>query len=149
MFGIVSSFYCDPLNLENTRNVHNMADSYRMYNCAGYALGCFSWYIPFYNLDVDTMEKITEVSTNNILGDFPNVRRIYSVEEAGHNEYVIAFRMCRDLWDFHFLLRHPSGRWFHKQGSTHIKPFPASEVFKPEWAGRYTGPIVLFARSAN
>ena len=55
----------DLFNNERARNIHN-TDTY-FYNCAGYALGTFSWYQPYDDYDIfsllcdsDAVEEITK-----------------------------------------------------------------------------------------
>ena len=139
--------HSDPLNHQRKRNVSN---TYRWhYNCAGYALGCFSWYdpIPFDCFDHSVQEN-TEYAIKCILNDFPNVRQVESLQEVGKDEFAVAFRMSSDCLDFHFFLRHPNEHWFHKQGTYPIHPISAKEVLARSYGdfGKYSGPIVLFAR---
>lgn len=139
--------YTDPLNNQRERNVSN---TYRRhYNCAGYALGCFSWYHPIFpDCYCHSVQENTEYAIKCILNDFPNVRQVESLQEVGKDEFAIAFRMSSDCMDFHFFLRHLNKHWFHKQGTYPVHPISEKEVFARSYGDfhKYSGPIVLFAR---
>lgn len=101
----------DLFNNERARNIHN-TDTH-LYNCAGYALGTFSWYQPYDNLDVhdslfsdfNTLESITQQTVSCMLKDFEGrLRIISSLKELEKNEYAIAYRVSSD-GDFHFMKR--------------------------------------------
>lgn len=126
-----------------------------LYNCGGYALNTYSWYLPadwgydyFFNSKKENEEKIEELS-NNMLYDFPDMRRIEKIEELQDDEYAIAFRITKFDYqdDFHFLKRGKNGVWYEKRGKApQITPFPASQVFAESWHDRYVGKIALFAK---
>ena len=140
----------DLFNNERVRNIHN-TDAYS-YNCAGYALGTFSWYYPFdkdmYDSlfsDSNTLESITQQTVSYMLKDFEGrLRLISSLKELKKNEYAIAYRVSSD-GDFHFM-RKARTRWHHKKGSVSTI-FTESEdnVLNSIWCDRYDGPIVLMA----
>lgn len=132
----------DPKNTEKKRNTKN---SYKgEYNCAGYALGCFSWYCPFNYHEPDVEENVTK-----ILQDFGNVRVVRSEKELEDNEYLIAFRT--NYRDFHFMKKAKNGHWYEKQGGhPSIFNVKEEEVFSKAWCsyrsdGGYTSRITLFA----
>ena len=115
----------DLFNNERARNIHN-TDTH-LYNCAGYALGTFSWYQPYDNFDVhdslfsdsNTLESITQQTVSCMLKDFEGrLRVISSLKELEKNEYAIAYRISSD-GDFHFMKKART-RWHHKRGSTPI-----------------------------
>ena len=76
----------DYLNRERKRNRDNT--NLCSYNCGGFALGTYSWYLPYYDFDAreDQVEdlilrgfneeqiyrKITSLDVNQILSDFKN-----------------------------------------------------------------------------
>lgn len=132
----------DPFNIAKERNTKN-ADR-NEYNCAGYALGCYSWYCPFSH-QVTDFEK----NVNQILKDFPNVRKIESSQDLLPDEYMIAFRLSPN--DFHFMKRAKNGVWREKRGSQpEIRIVPKSVVFGEVWSphrydGGYRGKIAFFA----
>lgn len=151
-------FYCydeilnnhDLFNNERARNIHN-TDTY-FYNCAGYALGTFSWYCPYddYDLfsllcDSDELEEITKLTVFHMLKDFEGkLRVISSLEELRKDEYAIAYRVSSD-GDFHFMKKART-RWHHKQGNTPtILTESEDNVLNSIWCDRYDGPIVLMA----
>ena len=140
----------DLFNNERARNIHN-TDTH-LYNCAGYALGTFSWYQPYddYDLfsllcDSDELEEITKLTVFYMLKDFGDkLRVISSLEELRKDEYAIAYRVSSD-GDFHFM-RKARTRWHHKRGSTPtILTESEDNVFNSIWCDRYDGPIVLMA----
>lgn len=151
-------FYCyeeilnnhDLFNNERARNIHN-TDTY-FYNCAGYALGTFSWYCPYDNYDLfsllcdsDALVRITKLTVSYMLKDFKGkLRVISSLKELKKDEYAIAYRVSSD-GDFHFMKKART-RWHHKRGNTPtILTESEDSVFNSIWCDRYDGPIVLMA----
>lgn len=143
----------DTLNSNRNRNINNTGKM--DYNCGGYALGTFNWYLPFLPeqeryIAHDTWEeamKLTEMCVQTMQIEFKsrNLRTIESLRELREEEYAFAFRISTD-GDFHYVRRHTNGRWFHKCGAdSHIRSMTIDEVFSDEWIGRYNGPLVLFA----
>ena len=132
----------DPFNIAKERNTKNT--DREEYNCGGYALGCYSWYCPF-DYQVTDFEK----NVNQILKDFPNVRRIENSQDLLPDEYMIAFRLSQD--DFHFMKRAKNGTWREKRGSrSEIRIVPKTVVFGEVWSpdrydDGYRGKIAFFA----
>ena len=145
--------YNDPFNRRNARN-HKNTDPY-LYNCAGYALNCFSWYCPVEQFDYYTVwgsedeterERLTDEFVQQILKDFPSVRVIDSISDLHDNEYAMAFRVGED--DFHFIKRGDNGVWYEKCGATaYIERKTKEDVFSDAWGpfDEYNGPLVLMA----
>lgn len=87
----------DPYNTLGLRNVKNATK--REYNCAGYALGCFSWYCPdsterdcrFDECLEEDMHEQTMYFVNHILQDFPSFRLIDSIEQAQKKMKLLLF----------------------------------------------------------
>lgn len=143
----------DLFNFQHKRNISNTER--HLYNCAGYALGTFSWYCPneedweywgsLDDWDDMTMLMKTSETVQFMLKDFAGrLRLIGSVEEVNDNEYAIAYRLSRD-GDFHFMKKMANG-WHHKRGNTD-RIYVESEdyVLMEIWCDRYNGPIVLMA----
>lgn len=143
----------DLFNFQHKRNISNTER--HLYNCAGYALGTFSWYCPneedweywgsLDDWDDMTMLMKTSETVQFMLKDFAGrLRLIGSVEEVNDNEYAIAYRLSRD-GDFHFMKKMANG-WHHKRGNTD-RIYVESEdyVLREIWCDRYNGPIVLMA----
>lgn len=141
----------DLFNLSNHRNIKNTPKSW--YNCAGYALGTFSWYLPSDNDDLwgDFVEKadyakITAIAVEKMLKDFPTLRVIQSENETKKDEYCIAFRISSD-GDFHYAKKGKNNIWYHKQGAwSWIDTMTAKQLYSKKWGCRYDGPLVLFAK---
>lgn len=147
----------DILNKNKERNIKN--SNKWDYNCAGYALGTFSWYCPYEKdtrsffdfiipprLTEEEMEKRTKNYIEQMLNDFDDLRIIDNLRELRFNEYAIAFRVSPDD-DFHYVKRTRGGLWYHKRGNTpFIERMKKSEVFSDCWCERYTGRLVLFAK---
>lgn len=145
----------DPLNRMGKRTVRN--SSKLAYNCAGYALKCFSWYCPqadentpedYYAFETETeaWEK-TINAVEVMLNDFPTLRMVHSLNEVRPDEYAILFRLSHD-GDFHYLRRDHDNHWRHKMGnSREIETIKTTEIWEP-WGtfGRYDGPIVILAK---
>lgn len=145
----------DTLNSKCNRNIKNTRKM--DYNCGGYALGTFNWYLPCTNeaehipLGFETEEEaeaLTKTCVKAMLMEFEarNLRVIDSLSCLNINEYAFAFRISSD-GDFHYVRRHTNGKWFHKCGAESvIRLMEKEEVFTTDWCdGRYDGPIVLFA----
>lgn len=137
----------DAFNSKKLRNVHNTPT--REYNCAGYALGIFSWYCPddeihSWSWSIKGRKRAyMKTAVQKMLTEFPNLRLIKKVKQCEKNEYIIAFRLADD--DFHFMKRGQNKVWYEKCGSGDIHQVPQERVFSREWNGRYKGKIVLFA----
>ena len=136
----------DDYNFLGKRNIRNTEKS--SYNCGGYALESFSWYLPRHNnmpthrTDGVTLESCIEA----MLEDFPNLRVIQSLNELKDNEYAIAFRMSD--YDFHYVKRASNGHWYHKMGSNYyIRTMTQKVVFSKSWGYGYDGEIVLMAKT--
>lgn len=149
------AFADDILNSNRNRNIRNT--SKLDYNCGGYALGTFNWYMPFLDeeshisLEFGSYEEAATLTSHCVkcmLIEFRerNLRLIPSLDCLEENEYAFAFRIASD-GDFHYVRRHTSGKWFHKQGAgSIIYQMTKEEVFSESWCnGRYDGPLVLFA----
>lgn len=147
----------DPHNILGLRNVRNAIK--REYNCAGYALGCFSWYCPddgirycyFDEYNNESMHEQTMHFVRNILQDFPFLRLIDSIEQAQKSDEVIAFRLSTKITDFHFMVR-KHGRWYHKQGSkpaidTVTEQIALRESWFNDYGNEYDGEIVLMVKT--
>ena len=144
----------DPFNENNFRNVDNTSKF--LYNCAGFALETFSWYLPIepewyqsinlHYLTPKAIKKRTRKAVLQMLLDFPDMRIIHSLNELESEEYAIAFRFAPDR-DFHYMKRIEENHWVHKRGSSsYIREVEDCDVFSKEWCGKYTGPIILFAK---
>lgn len=145
----------DLFNSNRERNADNTDEL--DYNCGGYALGTFSWYLPSHltyshwenwfgdEIDEDDLEAITDLAVEAMLEDFADLRLIDRLDEVRHDEYAIAFRVSSD-GDFHYIKQGRSRFWTHKCGASRIFTMTRWEVFNTEWCHRYDGPIVLFAK---
>lgn len=133
----------DFLNKKKKRNIKNVPKS--CYNCGGYALGCFSWYLP-HEEDTYLDETTLEENIQFMLNDFPELKVIQSLNELQENEYPILFRRGDDIADFHFVKRGKNGIWYHKRGaSQEIEKMTEEEAFSSNWEDVYDGELVLFA----
>lgn len=147
----------DPYNTLGLRNVKNAIK--REYNCAGYALGCFSWYCPdnakryccFDECLEEDMHEQTMYFVNRILKDFPSLRLIDSIKQVKKRDEVIAFRLSTKITDFHFMVR-KHGRWYHKQGGkpaidTVTEQIALRESWFNDWGDEYDGEIILMVKT--
>lgn len=130
----------DPYNSLKKRNIKNSIKE--EYNCAGYALGCFSWFT-FSDFDNMSISECVE----EILEKFPRIRFLNDEKELKENEYLIAFRIGED--DFHFMKRNKRNVWYQKIGFRPIiKTVKKETVYAPYWRlGNiiYDSQIVFFA----
>ena len=114
----------DGFNRYSNRNMRNTPKW--KYNCAGYALGIFSWYCPYdaevghHFGDYDMTDEFSPLRSQalmecitQMLADFDDLRVIHSLKELEENEYAIAFRLSWD--DFHYMRRADNGHWYEKE----------------------------------
>lgn len=123
--------HSDPKNELKRRNIRNVPRN--LFNCAGYALGTFSWvHVTNSIFDLDP-----EGCVDNMLREFDNVRVIRESSELKTGEYLVAFRTGPR--DFHFMKRGKNGVWYHKMGSTApIHRATKQDVFADKWTNRVT-----------
>ena len=132
----------DELNIQKKRSINNTDKN--SYNCAGYALGTYSWYIPYGEYDNVNLrnpsKKDYDLCIKTILNDFPNLEIVKIMLPV--NKKIIAFRIGDG--DFHFIVRHQK-LWYEKIGKLdYLNRISKKEVFSPCWKGRYTGRIIFF-----
>lgn len=132
----------DFLNQDKERNIKNTDKG--SYNCGGYALGTFSWYVPYSKRDTWVYPIPLEKLIEQMLKDFPNLRMIDNINEVQKNEYAIAFR--KGDGDFHYMKKAKNGRWYNKRGCSYkIETLTQEEVLDKNWYNWYDEPITLFA----
>jgi len=153
----VLSMYEDFLNKERTRNSKNTAEG--TYNCGGYALRTFSWYLPYRSYltrqarldtlmeEYDDERKIASILIQEDVSYMVDnlgglLREVKSKRELLPNEEFIAYRLAIEFFtdghgniegideDFHFkVLR--DGKWMHKMGKTEI--VECGNVYADQW----------------
>lgn len=137
------------LNLSRERDVSNT--DRQEYNCGGFALETFSWYIPYDGDDYfelvdyydEDLSLVTEHCVNHMLNEVPGLRLINAVSDARKDEKVVLFRVGPT--DFHYV-KYEDGEYLHKIGSTPIMSMSEEEVYSRAWCyGKYNGEIVIFA----
>ena len=165
----------DYLNRQKTRNVNNTCTS--DYNCGGYALRTFSWYLPYddishsdlaeemYQNGMSKEEIELEILQHDLevmKEDFPD-KLIYikSLNEAAPEDTVIAYRLYIKIYDykdemyenvdtdFHFRVR-SNNIWTERCGRDPILPCTCSE--EPWDKGGdfiYDSPILYFVFKDN
>lgn len=132
----------DEYNSLRKRNVRNTDK--RTYNCGGYALESFSWYLPRHDGIPTEPDTTIESCVKAMMEDFPNLRVITSIDDLRENEYAVAFRLSD--YDFHYVKRAANGHWYHKMGSSnYISTMKEEVVFSESWGYGYEGEIVLLA----
>jgi hypothetical protein len=149
----VGAYEYDEFNKEK----RNLGSTERCdYNCGGYALGLFNWYLPYpqemrnrislFGLWISSYKKTMKIMVDYMVDTLP-IRVIKSLKHLDEKtEYCVAFRLSED--DFHFVKRYKEGVWYHKRGgSYYIQRMEEEEVFsKKGWVdGRYNSKIVLLA----
>lgn len=139
----------DPTNNLQKRTIKN---SHKFnYNCGGYALNTFNWYLPrssdFFWSYSSNLDEVTDYMVNCMLQDFNGRLRVIENEnETKNNETCIAFRVGGS--DFHYAKKSKNGQWRHKMGdSSHIDYMTKKELYSIEgwYYGKYNGKIVLMA----
>lgn len=148
----------DPLNMLGSRNIRNTdkAD----YNCGGYALGTFSWYLPSCTreeytdimgyADIGDMDTALTLASEAIVNELPGwsivpfalvMERKYSPKAYE----VVAMRFCR--YDFHFWKLGRNWNWYDKMGCREQINRHAFDDVRYTWNDRYYSPVVCFIRA--
>ena len=149
----------DPLNMLGLRNIRNTdkAD----YNCGGYALGTFSWYLPsrtreeytdiMGHADIGDMDTALTLAAEAIVNELPGwsvvplalvMERKYSPKDYE----IVAMRFC--YYDFHFWKLGRNWNWYDKMGCRRqINRHAFNDVRRYEWNDRYDSPVVCFMRA--
>ena len=145
----------------------------KYYNCGGYALGTYDWFIPYgrksldedlkndveefyreseydiYAFCIDDYNRIAERCIDEMIHYFNGkLREIKKVSDAKENERVIAFRF--GAGDFHFMVKGRKGHQWHSKmgGSESIDTFSEEYVMSdPDWGDIYLSDTYLMAMS--
>jgi hypothetical protein len=146
--------------LKDTNNATDNTDRYD-YNCGGFALGTFDWYLPYisddegeyYEPNEDNMDAVYNARYDhdcgeidyyemcNIIADvyidnmikFGNVdREISSLKELKEGERAVYFRASES--DFHYVRILSDGTYAHKPGSSFIEEMSEEELFSENWS---------------
>lgn len=156
---VVQSITDDPFNTTGCRVLETLDD--KTYNCAGFALSTYSWYLPcdsesyfsaMYALRrmVD-LQEILDTCVSTILNELPDrVRLIESPDDnlLNQDEYMVAFSLGYDLFkldkqphnfSFHFR-RKEAGTWFEKRGSKPLQ-YVLGDPLK-DWDGAVFSPVL-------
>lgn len=148
----------DPLNMRGSRNIRNTdkAD----YNCGGYALGTFSWYLPsrtreeytdiMGHADIGDMDTALTLASEAIVNELPGwsivplalvMERKYSPKDYE----IVAMRFC--YYDFHFWKLGRNWNWYDKMGCREQINRHAFDDVRNVWNDRYDSPVVCFIRT--
>lgn len=148
----------DPLNKRGSRNIRNTdkAD----YNCGGYALGTFSWYLPsrtreeytdiMGHADIGDMDVALTLASEAIVNELPGwsvvpfalvMERKYSPKDYE----IVAMRFC--YYDFHFWKLGRNWNWYDKMGCRGQINRHAFNDVRHKWNDRYDSPVVCFIRA--
>ena len=148
----------DPLNKRGSRNIRNTdkAD----YNCGGYALGTFSWYLPsrtrkeytdiMGHADIGDMDTALTLASEAIVAELPGwstvpfalvMERKYSPKDYE----IVAMRFC--YYDFHFWKLGRNWNWYDKMGCRGQIDRHAFNDVRNVWNDRYDSPVVCFMRA--
>lgn len=147
---MVIGFYSDDIFNQEKRNESTAYTE--EYNCAGYALGTFNWFLPYsedmldeYDDEIYDEKYNVDYFADYLLETFNNLRMIENLDQAKDNEEIIALRLGKWGDDFHFLRRKLNKKWYHKLGVENVTRFK-EPVFSDEWCNRYVDKIILFAK---
>lgn len=148
----------DPLNMRGSRNIRNTdkAD----YNCGGYALGTFSWYLPsrtrkeysdiMGHADIGDMDTALTLAAEAIVNELPGwsvvplalvMERKYSPKDYE----IVALRFC--YYDFHFWKLGRNWNWYDKMGCRGQINRHAFNDARNVWNDRYDSSVVCFIRT--
>lgn len=150
---MVRNFYDSALNEDLSRNLLNTEK--RKYNCAGFALGTFNWYVPCSEKYEDyiefciTLDEKKKLYVKHLLNDFKgSLRRIESLDEIKEDEYGIAFKAGMN--DFHFVKIMTPTIAYEKVGASKIRRFSIEDVMARYWRnGYYCTETILFAKKKD
>lgn len=148
----------DPLNKRGSRNIRNTDKT--DYNCGGYALGTFSWYLPSHTreeysdimgyADIGDMDTALTLASEAIVNELPGwsivpfalvMERKYSPKDYE----VVALRFC--YYDFHFWKLGRNWNWYDKMGCRRQINRHAFNDVRNVWNDRYDSSVVCFIRA--
>ena len=133
-----------------------------VYNCGGYALNLFKWYIPTNSWeDYDDIEQLladedyetaTTVAVEYMCKElgytFISSDKVFN-HTIDYKKYeIVAFRyeMMGEYSDFHYMKIGKNGNWYEKRGrNPKIYRHEYYYVFRT-WAHRYDGPIAFLIK---
>ena len=148
----------DPLNMLGSRNIRNTNKV--DYNCGGYALGTFSWYLPsrtrkeysdiMGHANIGDMDVALTLASEAIVNELPGwsivplalvMERKYSPKDYE----VVALRFC--YYDFHFWKLGRNWNWYDKMGCRGQINRHAFNDVRNVWNDRYDSSVVCFIRA--
>lgn len=131
------------------------------FNCGGFALGTYNWYLPYeYDLWDEWQEQVEEQTADydeqcDLMADkcicFMErdqvCREIWTEDDLRPGEYLVLFRASPE--DFHYARRLSNGEWWHKMGNNDIRQISEDEACGDMWwrnfAWEYGGRTRLLA----
>ena len=148
----------DPLNMRGSRNIRNTdkAD----YNCGGYALGTFSWYLPsctreeytdiMRHADIGDMDTALTLASEAIVNELPGwsvvpLALVMARKYSPKDYEIVALRFC--YYDFHFWKLGRNWNWYDKMGGCRQIDRHAFNDVRYKWNDRYDSPVVCFIRA--
>ena len=148
----------DPLNKRGSRNIRNTdkAD----YNCGGYALGTFSWYLPsrtreeytdiMGHADIGDMDTALTLASEAIVNELPGwsvvpLALVMARKYSPKDYEIVALRFC--YYDFHFWKLGRNWNWYDKMGGCRQIDRHAFNDVRYKWNDRYDSPVVCFIRA--
>lgn len=148
----------DPFNKRGSRNIRNTdkAD----YNCGGYALGTFSWYLPSRTreeysdimgyADIGDMDVALTLASEAIVNELPGwsivpFALVMEREYSPKDYEIVAMRFC--YCDFHFWKLGRNWNWYDKMGCRGQINRHAFNDARNVWNDRYDSPVVCFIRA--
>lgn len=154
MFDDTGYIYAEHPTMRNTPR--------EVYNCAGYALNLFKWYVPTDNwedyreieqlLDDENYNTATLIAVNymceNLGYTLVSGWKVFN-HGVDYKKYeIVAFRyeMCGECSDFHYMKIGRNGSWYEKRGhAPKIHQHEYDYAFET-WAHRYDGPIAFLIK---
>lgn len=127
--------------IESRWDLDNAYEAFGDYfNCGGYALGCFQWYLPYewggrmYEMVEELgYERMLEHCVGHMLHDsyLRDLRVLGEDDVLEDDERLILFRIGD--YDFHYIVQSKHGEYFHKQGWGPIEPIDKEIVEGGDW----------------
>ena len=128
------------------------------YNCGGFALGTFNWYLPYkkYDENIEDIREDDSLDDDGLcdaLADYYieymerdlGLYEVDNIDDIKEGEHLVAFRAAE--YDFHYIRQLSDGTWAQKLGGSEITQWSIDEVFAPCWEcwHTYGGRVRLLA----
>lgn len=123
-----------------------LAEEQSWYNCGGFALGTYDWYLPYEDewqweewvtdlcADYEGYDELCDALAARCVEYMQCdgvAREIGNEAELREDEYLVLFRAAET--DFHYARRLSNGEWWHKMGGQDIEWISEDEACGDDW----------------